>query len=559
MSQRRGQTARRSEPSIPQAAGRAEGEGTAGAGPYIATSEQSACRQNSQVVNFACHAVLRTPSCFRNVRMAGLLGCGAPCLLTSSGFPRVDRFSAKGCRSLRMAHARNTLNRLDPNETSEKVARSEWRTVVWIILLALALRLIASFFFVLAFAGRWANDGVDHWTYAYETGRVARSLATGHGFSDPLVVPSGPTAWLPPVYPLILAGVFKIFGIYSTTSALVIRVFNSVVSSITCLPVFFVARTFSKRMGPWAAGAWALFPHGVWAASVIVWDSSLSALILCCLVWLTLKLQNDMRAAAWAGYGALWGLGELTNATMVAALPFLLGWLWYRRLFSPKTWILRSAATILACLAVAAPWFVRNYRVFHMPFLIKSNFWLEFMVGNGVGQWSYTITAVHPDHNLGALRDFVERGEKGFMVEKKRQSVDFLRHHPVLYLWLCLRRIVYVWTGFWSLSRQFLDSDTDGGLRHIALTSAYTIFLLFGLRRAFSLERNTAWLLAAILFSISFVTYLTHPFGYYRFMIDPEIVVLGTCGIAPLLSFVSRTRGLPARMQTWVSAFTVPK
>lgn len=443
-----------------------------------------------------------------------------------------------------MVRAPNTPDQPDPSEKSDLITADACKALVWIFLGALTIRLIASSFVVASFAGSWANDGVDHWTYAYETGRVARSLASGHGFSDPLKVPSGPTAWLPPVYPLVLAGIFKVLGIYSTASAVMIRVFNSVVSALTCIPIFFIARSFSKRMGLWAASAWALFPHGVWAAAVITWDSSLSALILCCLVWLTLDLQKGRPISAWAGYGALWGFGELTNATMVAALPLLLAWLWFRQHFLLRTWILRSAVTILACLMVMAPWLVRNYRVFHQPFLIKSNLWLEFMVGNGVNQWSYTITAVHPDHNLSELRDFVERGEVRFMAEKKRQAIDFLRHHPALYLWLCLRRFVYVWTGFWSLSRQFMASDTDGGLRHIVLTSAYSIPLLLGLRRAFCLDRNIALLLAAVLFSVPFVTYLTHPLGFYRFIIDPEIVVLATYWIAPSLSLLLAKMGI---------------
>ena len=458
-----------------------------------------------------------------------------------------------------MVRTCNTLNHIDPNERSENLAVAERKTLVWICLIALTIRLIGSFLVVASYAGSWANDGVDHWTYAYETGRVARSLASGHGFSDPMKIPSGPTAWLPPVYPLVLAGVFKLFGIYSNVSAVVIRVLNSLVSALTCVPIFFIARKFNKSMGVWAAGAWALFPHGVWAASFTVWDSSLSALILSCLVWFTLELQNDRPIAAWVGYGALWGFGELTNATMVAALPFLLGWLWYRHHLSTKNWILRSAVTVLACLSVMAPWFVRNYLVFHKPFLIKSNLWLEFEVGNGVGQWSYTITAVHPDHSSTALRDFVERGEMGFMAEKKGEAIDFLRHHPGLYFWLCLRRFVYVWTGFWSLSRQFLDSGTDGGIRHIALTSAYSIFLVLGLRHAFCRERNLGLLLTAVLFSIPFVTYLTHPFGYYRFIIDPEIVLLGTYGMAPLLCQVSEEWRFSARLQRRGSAFPLPK
>jgi len=93
-----------------------------------------------------------------------------------------------------MVQSENNPEQFDRNEASNWAARSEWKMLVWIFLVALMLRLIASFLYVASYSARWANDGVDHWTYSYESGRVARSLASGHGFSDPLKVPSGPTA-----------------------------------------------------------------------------------------------------------------------------------------------------------------------------------------------------------------------------------------------------------------------------------------------------------------------------------------------------------------------------
>src|SRR5271155_2053276 len=48
-----------------------------------------------------------------------------------------------------------------------------------------------------------------------ETGHIAYSVAAGKGFSSPYERDSGPTAMLPPVYPMLVAGLFKIFGSYS--------------------------------------------------------------------------------------------------------------------------------------------------------------------------------------------------------------------------------------------------------------------------------------------------------------------------------------------------------
>ena len=63
------------------------------------------------------------------------------------------------------------------------------------------------------------NPEDDHFHFGAEMGRIARALATGRGYADPFLGPTGPTAWVPPLFPLILAGIFKLFGVYSTLSA----------------------------------------------------------------------------------------------------------------------------------------------------------------------------------------------------------------------------------------------------------------------------------------------------------------------------------------------------
>ena len=52
----------------------------------------------------------------------------------------------------------------------------------------------------------------DHFGFGWEMGRIARALATGYGYADPFRGHTGPTTWVTPGYPLIIAGVFKLFG-----------------------------------------------------------------------------------------------------------------------------------------------------------------------------------------------------------------------------------------------------------------------------------------------------------------------------------------------------------
>src|SRR5260370_10372217 len=53
----------------------------------------------------------------------------------------------------------------------------------------------------------------DHFQFGWEMGRIARAIATGRGYSEPFMTPSRPTAWCPPIYPPLLDGIFKVFGV----------------------------------------------------------------------------------------------------------------------------------------------------------------------------------------------------------------------------------------------------------------------------------------------------------------------------------------------------------
>jgi 4-amino-4-deoxy-L-arabinose transferase-like glycosyltransferase len=111
----------------------------------------------------------------------------------------------------------------------------EWRIPILIALGAFALRIVV----VLAFQAHQIDED---WNFGYETGRIARALVEGEGFSSPFRVPSGPTAWLMPAYPALLALVFVLFGTYSVPSAITILTLNSIFAALTCVAVYLLAK-----------------------------------------------------------------------------------------------------------------------------------------------------------------------------------------------------------------------------------------------------------------------------------------------------------------------------
>ncbi len=129
------------------------------------------------------------------------------------------------------------------------------------VLAALAVRLgVVAFVY-----NDWLDASRDHYYFGYENGRVARSIALGQGVSNPLHGDSGPTAMIMPVYHFILAGVFKIFGIYSKASAIAILSLNCLFSALTCLPIVLICRKLLGGLTAMIAGwMWAFWPNGIY-------------------------------------------------------------------------------------------------------------------------------------------------------------------------------------------------------------------------------------------------------------------------------------------------------
>src|SRR3990172_2408941 len=245
-----------------------------------------------------------------------------------------------------------------------------------IVVVAFVLRMAILYHFSL---DNYARVVVDKLPYGYETGAVAASIAEGRGFSSPLrMVETGATAWFAPIYPYLLAAIFKIFGVYSYSSNLVIHTFNVACAAFICWPIAAIgSRAFGKKTGTAAAWAWVFLPTAVFYPVVWVWDTTLAGLWLALLVAATLKLHGSDRMSGWIGYGALWAAGAMINPSLLSVLPVLALWaMWPLRKQRGQAARLTLAATVIFVAGIA-PWTIRNYAVFHQFIPLRSNFGLE--------------------------------------------------------------------------------------------------------------------------------------------------------------------------------------
>ncbi len=364
----------------------------------------------------------------------------------------------------------------------------------------------------------------DHFQFGWEMGRLARSIATGQGFGSPTDLPTWPSAWAPPIYPYILAGVFKLFGVYSAASAWVILVFNSVFGALTCFTLYRIAeKMYGITVARAAAWTWAVFPYFIYWPVRVVWETSLTTFLLSLALLMTLRMADaPPRPRVWIGFGVLWGVIVLTNTAIVSLLPFCLLWLLYRLPRNPRLFIGASACVLVAGLVVS-PWLVRNYEVFGKFIFVRDNLPLEMHEANNDQSAGLWTRSEHPGNDADAMRKFQQMGEIRFMEEKHEQVNQFIREHPGQFMWFTVERVGY----FWAAPPQ--AAIVAGYDMMIARHTEFLLGAVLAFAGLWLTIRNRvpgSFLFVACLLFYPLPYYLVNPFVRYKHPIEPVMTLL---------------------------------
>ena len=378
---------------------------------------------------------------------------------------------------------------------------------------------------------------LDHFQFGWEMGRVARALATGYGFADPFVGHTGPTAWMPPLYPLMLGGVFKLFGVYTAASAWVILAINSIFSAAIAPAVYEIAlrcfdrQGYGKRVALWSGWLWALYPAAIQYAVHWIWEMSLTTCMFAWVLVIALRIrgigdregEKHATTALWAAFGVLWALICMSNSTLILFLPVCGIWM----LLGHKTPLVPSLAkaTLAGILFVIclSPWVWRNWIVFHAFIPTRGNFGAELyqsvLPEHRGFPWGTTIPYVenHPEF----IR-YKTMGEVAYVREKGELANAIIRTHPRRFVDYFLQRVYFFWVSVPHPIEKgwFLELVREMDFCFISLGG------LFGL--ALALKRRVP---AAILFAWAF---LLLPLPYYaltvqarfRHPLEPLITIL---------------------------------
>ena len=409
------------------------------------------------------------------------------------------------------------------------------------VLLAFAIRLA-----VIPFVyDEWLSPYlISHW----EPGNVARSLLAGNGFGSPFLSHQ-PSAIMSPVYPVILAGIFSVFGIHTKASIVVALGLNSLFSALAAIPIFLIARnSFGDATARWAGWGWAVFPYGVYFAAEWAWSTHLMLLCVCWLFYFSQQLMYATSLRRWAGFGLLAGFTALTEPVGLPVF-FILLCLAIYSLWKMRARFVAQAITAILCFGcMTAPWAIRNTVVLHHFVPLRSGMGLEMYLGNNGSDLHWRSGDKQPNHDASELAEYDRVGEIAFMNHKMAQAKSYIAAHPAWYVRMCVRRAVYMWTGYWSFDPEYLKMESMDPA-NIPVATTITLLSLAGLAFAWRSNVIEALRYGMIMLVYPVVYYLVHPETYYLRPIDPLLLILGCYA---LVQFREMWRRRKTRIETAV-------
>jgi hypothetical protein len=265
---------------------------------------------------------------------------------------------------------------------------------------------------------------------AAEYNSIAGAIVAGRGFADPFKDQTGPTAWMPPVLPVILAGL-RLLGNNDTEAVTAMFVLLQDLSLIgTGLLLLALARHTTGQLRLTTVlfiGALLFyfrlsfqFTHDCWLILATL------DLLIAGMVWLRPFEGGWRRAVVWGIFGGFCALVSPVVGLCWGVLALATGlrrgrWKWF------------TIAVLMSMLTIA-PWVIRNYLLFGRLIPVKSNLAFELYQSQCVqpgGVLSGNIFGSHPYANNGEERWLYQKmGEMAYLDEKWKLFCEAVRANP---------------------------------------------------------------------------------------------------------------------------------
>jgi len=329
---------------------------------------------------------------------------------------------------------------------------------------------------------------------------IATALKTTGVYATPNS--NQPTAFRPPLYPLLLATISRALPL-----ALTVAVINLASAALTIGGTYLLARELGLKSGALLAAAWVTFdPLLLWSAKDAMTEGLFTGLLTLTL-WLTVR---------WL-HAPSWPLALTTGLTVAATSlcrPTLLPWnLYWLGLFvvavgSPSLrsrhhpW--QAAAILLLVSGTLSLWGLRNLdQLGHFipttthggyTLLLGNNpvFFREVVQGPPGATWSYdSLTQWQADLHRQQQADLALQAKDEVAVDRwcNQRARQWISNHPQQFLTACLYRL----QALWSLGPRGPESASLPTVVRLGISAFYAIWFTAAAWGLIILVRQNHW------------------------------------------------------------------
>lgn len=362
----------------------------------------------------------------------------------------------------------------------------------------------------------------EHIQWTGELEQIALTLTQTGAFANPYMEPTGPTAHNAPGLVFIFALIFKFFGAgfagFAVKCSFIAACYGVLYGA---MPKIARGLGLPAQVGLLAGLVGATLPLRRSGELHMAWEEPISALLFAAAGVLTIRAWRAARLDWRTGlsYGALWGAAFHFAPALLPAFVALLGVTMWRAKFSRRSvkWVTAAA---LACLAVIAPWTIRNKQQLGAWMFMRSNFGLELLVSNNdlagptIVENNEIYQYFHPGFSEDVAREVARAGEVNFHKAALEQAKTWIETHPRRFAELTRDRFVAFWMGG---APRFVTSWLIGGI---------TLLGFAGLWMAWRDGRQRmVWLFGAIWVSFPLLYYFVQINQRYRIPMEWTVLL----------------------------------
>jgi|LSQX01.1.fsa_nt_gb hypothetical protein len=292
---------------------------------------------------------------------------------------------------------------------------------ITLLLIAFLVLLAAGtwwYYYVNAFVALPYNDALDYVS-------MARNISLGKGFTSRYLTPLSlvhagtpyPNLWRAPLWPLFLAGCFRIFGATDTVAAGAGAIFYLA----AIIPLFLLSREIAKsRTVAFFTCLLCIFSPQALFYSISGMTEPMSLFLMSLWVYLLLKAPGRGRGF-FLFCGAVAGIFYLTRYNAIIFLPLSCLYLWWSSGEGKKEKTLQLALYLGGWLLLVSPWLWRNYLVAGNPFFSLQSYEPAMFTA------SYPAYTLYMVPQIISVKDFILQHPGEILLKIKQGIGTFLR------------------------------------------------------------------------------------------------------------------------------------